>query len=104
MITTCNNQNYQFLGAQVLHQKIEKEILSLQKPQLQFLRHFLFSQLTLPSFNLPTIRKITSSAALIAVISCMEDWPHMLNDIVEFMKGHPHQLQNGLILLSSIAE
>jgi fumarate reductase subunit C len=82
MITTSTNQNYQFLGAQILHQKIEKEIISLPKPSLAFLKQFLFSQFTVSSFNLPTIRKITTSAALIAVVSCLEDWPTMFNDIV----------------------
>jgi hypothetical protein len=68
------------------------------------LKEFLFCQLALPTLNVPTVHKICSSAALIAVVSCLEDWPELVSDVVKFMKGSASQLQNGLILLGSLAE
>jgi hypothetical protein len=103
MITKCVNQSYQFLGAQILYQKLEKEISGLQKKEIHALKEFLFFQLAGTSLNIPTIRKISASASLIAVIIFLEEWPHLIDDIIKFMRGSNSQLQNGLILLSNIA-
>lgn len=104
MITQCDNPNYQLLGAQILHQKLEKEVTALTKSELYGLRQFLFTQLARPTLAVPTVHKVSSSAALIAVVCCLDDWPDLINDIVGFMKGSSSQLQNGLILLSCLAE
>jgi hypothetical protein len=68
------------------------------------LKEFLFFQLALPALNTPTIYKISSAASLIAVVCCLDDWPNLINDVVKFMKVSEAHLQNGLILLSSLAE
>lgn len=104
MITKCADQAYQLLGAQILYQKLEKEISNLQKGDLRSLKEFLFGQLASPALNVATIRKLSSSAALVAVISCLEDWPELIADVVGFMKLSASHLQNGLVLLSSLAE
>jgi uncharacterized protein YwbE len=103
MITQCTNQNYQLLGAQILHQKLEKEATGLAREELLALRQFLFTQLAAP-LSVPTLRKIGSAAAVVAVVSCMEEWPGLVGDVVAFMKGSPGQLQSGLITLGCIAE
>lgn len=103
MITQCANQNYQLLGAQLLHQKLEKEAASLPRTELLALRQFLFAQLAAP-LSTPTLRKIGSAAAVVAVVSCLEEWPGLVGDVVAFMKGSAGQLQSGLITLGCIAE
>ena len=72
MITQCTQQNYQLLGAQILHQKLEREAGQMAKQDLNAMRHFLFTQLASPLFSLPTLRKLGSAAAVVAVVSCLE--------------------------------
>lgn len=103
MITLSSNVVHHLLGAQILHQKLEKEVSHLEKDQLNFLKNFLFAQLQSSSFSGPTIHKLCSSASLIAVVLCLDDWLNLIGDIVKFMGVNLTQLQNGLILLGSIA-
>lgn len=104
MITQCAQQNYQLLGAQILHQKLEREAGQMAKVDLNAMRHFLFTQLASPVFSLPTLRKLGSAAAVVAVVSCLEEWPDVVKDVVGFMQGSPGQLLSGLVVLGCIAE
>lgn len=106
MITQCHHQNYQLLGAQILHQKLEKDGTSLAPPQLLALKDFLFRQLALP-LPIPTLRKLSAAAALLTILSGTEGEGEKeggLVEVVVFMRGSGAQLQSGLLLLGSIAE
>lgn len=64
----------------------------------------MFAQLAKSSFNLPIIRKIASSAGLIALICALDSWPTLITDLVKFMEGPGNQLRNGLVVFGCIAE
>ncbi len=66
------------------------------------MRHFLFTRLA-SSLDLPTKRKLGSAAAVVAVVSCLEEWPDVVKDVVGFMQGSSEQLLSGLITLGCIA-
>jgi hypothetical protein len=68
------------------------------------MRHFLFTHLASPSLTIPTLRKLGSAAAVVAVVSCLEEWPDVVKDVVGFMQGSAGQLLSGLIALGCIAE
>ena len=54
--------------------------------------------------SVPTLRKLASAAAVVAVITCLQDWPTIVTDMVNFMKVSAGQLQSGLLILGAIAE
>ena len=103
MITKTNNPNYQFLGAQILSQKIERDSSDLSTDELNSLKEFLFRQLGNSQFNLPTLRKIATAGSIVAIVLYLDHWPGFLKDLVTFMTPSVHTVKVGLMVLDSLA-
>lgn len=85
MILRSEITDFQLLGAQILYQKVERDIKELELAERLELKTFVFNQLTNDKLNLPTIRKLASSGALIAIYLMLDHWPTFISDMVLFM-------------------
>lgn len=104
MITKSNNSNYQLLGTQILSQKISRDATELNTQELYSLKEFVFNHLNNPQFSLPALRKLASSAAIVAALLFLDHWPSFLSDLVTFMKPSIHNIKVGLLILENLAE
>lgn len=86
MLNNVQDPHFQFLGAQILYQKISHELLALSQEARAELREFVFSKLqdTSITYN-ATTDKLASIAALIACISLLDTWPAFVQDMIGFM-------------------
>ena len=82
-----------------MYQKIEREVDVLTVEQREELKVFIFQQLTLQHYSLPTVRKLASAGALIAASLYLDNWPTFITDLVTFMNISALQLRNGMIVL-----
>lgn len=105
MIQMSTDTNFVLLGAQLLYQKIEKDLHQFDTAFKTQLKNFLFGELDSGKHNkIFIIDKLASSAALIVSSLFLEDWPTFVEDLTEFMRKSNNHLLSGLIVLERIPE
>lgn len=105
MIQTSDDPLFTFLGAQLLYQKIEKDLHQFDPAFKLQLKNFLFGELDSGKHTKSfIIDKLASSAALIASSLYLDLLPTFMEDLTEFMKKSSNHLLCGLVILERIPE
>jgi hypothetical protein len=100
MVTSTQNPNHQYLGAQILYQKVSAELNSLSLALKHELREFVFARLADPSNNTSAvIDKLASTGALLGCVGVVEGWPNFVQDLLGFMEKSAHHLRSGIFVL-----
>lgn len=105
MIQSSTDPNFVFLGAQLLYQKIQKDLHQFDIGFRAGLKNFLFTELDSGRHSKSFIvDKLASSAALIVSSMILTEWTDFVQDLTEFMRKSRNHLLSGLMVLERIPE
>ncbi len=86
LIQNSHDHSMAYLGAQILYQKIERDLEGIPDDMKSHLNAFLFEQIEKTTYFLPIVDKLCSSAALIGCSLVLFKWKTLLDDVISFMQ------------------